>query len=129
MHEIAVIAASADLPRTADIEARYGTEPSDVVETICQAARVPWEPSCERGAPLSANNRHDSGESLPDDLSPPERHLCRLVAIAPNVLVNARCTSRNPARVGDLGVEPFQQGAIFLEPLPEIIERQITQAV
>jgi hypothetical protein len=36
MHEIAVIAASADLPRTADIEARHGPEPSDVAETICQ---------------------------------------------------------------------------------------------
>jgi hypothetical protein len=55
MHEIAIIAAGADLPRTADIEAPYGTEPSDVAETICQAARVPREPICERGALLSAN--------------------------------------------------------------------------
>jgi 2-methylisocitrate lyase-like PEP mutase family enzyme len=40
MGEIAIIAASVNVPVTADVEAGYGVEPSDIAETIRQATRA-----------------------------------------------------------------------------------------
>jgi 2-methylisocitrate lyase-like PEP mutase family enzyme len=58
MHEIAIIVASVSIPVTADIEARYGTEPSDIVETIRQVVRAGAV-----GVNLE-DNAHDHGGAL-----------------------------------------------------------------